>query len=86
VALFDAGGSSIGTFDVNTDICLTFSEAQFTYDNAANPVSRAVITFPNAMVAVRFALDNLTYDDGNPATRQARENLDPVGAGWAAGN
>ncbi|MFQ5946562.1 MAG: FecR domain-containing protein, partial [Anaerolineae bacterium] len=58
VTLTAADGSVIGTFDLNT---ATF-EGLFVYDGS--PASRAVVTFPSAATAPRFALDNLAIIGG----------------------
>jgi hypothetical protein len=63
VLLFDQNGNLIGSFPLNTAVQPggIFSEGLFSYNNPAVPVRRAVILFPSADIAPRFALDNLTY-------------------------
>ena len=63
VLLQDMNGNLIGNFPVNTAVQAGgfFSEGQFSYNNPAAPVRRAIILFPSANVAGRFALDNLRY-------------------------
>ena len=58
VSLFDAGLAPLGSFNVNTTVFTNFSEGQFT---SALTIGRAVLTFPNAVGAARFAIDNLTF-------------------------
>lgn len=57
VELFDAALVSLGTFPINTDPLISYTEGQFTYLGA--PVLRAVIDFDDG--AGRFAFDNLTF-------------------------
>jgi hypothetical protein len=52
-------GDSRGTVAVTTSPLVSFSEAQFSYSGPA--IKTAVITFPSAALAPRFALDNLTF-------------------------
>lgn len=60
VQLFSPGGHhSQGLISRPTASLGTFSEALFSYVGAA--IQTAVITFPSANDAFRFALDNLTY-------------------------
>ncbi len=59
VQLFDASLVSIGSFPITTNSLASFSEGAFRY--SGTPVKRAVVSFPNAGVAPRFAIDNLTY-------------------------
>lgn len=60
VQLFSPGGHhSQGLISRPTASLGTFSEALFSYVGAA--IQTAVITFPSANEAFRFALDNLTY-------------------------
>jgi hypothetical protein len=60
VQLFRPDASLLGTFSVNTNPLISFSEAQFSY--AGELVSRATITFNNPTAAPRFAIDNLTFN------------------------
>ena len=80
VELFDPGLTSLGVFDVATASIVSFSESRFSYQGP--PVKRAVITF-NSDAAQRFALDNLTFDNGMafvPAANQQR--FPPEGKAW----
>lgn len=63
VLLFDMNGNLIGSFPLNTAVQPggTFSEGEFAYNNPATPVRRAILLFPSANLASRFALDNLNY-------------------------
>lgn len=80
VELFDPDLGSLGVFDVATASVVSFSESQFSY--RGRPVSRAVVTF-NCDVAERFALDNLTFDNGlAPGSRGDRPNFAPGGRSW----
>jgi hypothetical protein len=65
VELLGPGASdrAIATIAVATTPLLTFSEGLFSYSGPA--VQKAVITFPSAETAERFALDNLTFHRGN---------------------
>jgi hypothetical protein len=54
-----AADGSRGTVAVTTSPLVSFSEAQFSYTGPA--IKTAVITFPSAALAPRFALDNLTF-------------------------
>jgi len=56
VSLYDASLSPLGNYSLNTSVHNTFSEGQF---NSALTIGRAVLTFPNAGAATRFAIDNL---------------------------
>lgn len=58
VSLFDASLAPLGNFSVNTTVFTQFSEGQFT---SALTIGRAVLSFPNAGFAPRFAIDNLTF-------------------------
>jgi hypothetical protein len=79
VELFDAEGTSLGAFDVPTAPCVSFTEGQFSYPGP-DPVSRAAITFFSA--AGRFAVDNLSFDNGTPSAPRAHRAIAPAGAGW----
>lgn len=75
VFLFDAGGNPFATIPLNLAPTFPggFSEGLFNY-GGPTPVRRAIIIFPFAGIAPRFALDNLTYrafdivlqDDADP--------------------
>jgi hypothetical protein len=58
VSLFDAALLPVGVFPVSTSSLISFTEAQFSY--SGTPIGRAVIDF-NEQAALRFAVDNLTY-------------------------
>jgi len=58
VSLFDPSLAPLGNFNVNTTVFTNFSEGQFT---SALTIGRAVLSFPNAVLANRFAIDNLTF-------------------------
>jgi hypothetical protein len=58
VSLFDSSLAPLGNFNVNTTVFNVFSEGQFT---SALTIGRAVLSFPNAGSATRFAVDNLTF-------------------------
>ncbi len=62
VILFDAGGNPFASIPLNLAPTFPggFSEGFFNY-GGPTPVRRAIITFTNAALAPRFALDNLTY-------------------------
>jgi hypothetical protein len=60
VQLFRPDASLLGTFSVNTNPLISFSEAQFSYTGEL--VGRATITFNNPTAAPRFAIDNLSFD------------------------
>jgi hypothetical protein len=66
VELFQPRAEALGrprpTVTETTSPLVFFSEAHFSYSGLA--VKRAVITFPSAGVAPRFALDNLTFEKG----------------------
>ena len=75
VELFDSALMSLGTTPVNTTPLISFSEGQFTY--SGTPVKRAIVTFPNPGLAVRFAFDNLTFETGGPAPAPDDLDLSP---------
>src|SRR5437870_13407637 len=58
VSLFDASLNPLGTFNVNSSVFVTFSEGLFTSNLT---IGRAALSFPNATLAQRFAIDNLTF-------------------------
>lgn len=58
VSLFDGSLNSIGTFNLNTAVFVNFSEGLF---NSNLTIGRAVLAFPDAADAPRFAIDNLTF-------------------------
>jgi hypothetical protein len=64
VELFKPGAAnrSRGVMTMTTSPVVSFSEAHFSYSGPA--VKTAVITFPSAGIALRFALDNLTFHQG----------------------
>ena len=65
VSLFDAGGTLLGSSNVETDPLVLFSEGEFTY--GGDPVSTVVITFdPND--ANEFALGSVTFGVPEPAS------------------
>ena len=61
VELFKPGaaGGSRGIITQTTNPLVSFSEGLFSYSGPA--IQTAVITFPSAGIAPRFALDNLTF-------------------------
>lgn len=63
VMLFDMNGNLTGSFPLNTAVQTggSFSEGQFNYNSTATLVRRAILLFPSANMAGRFALDNLNY-------------------------
>ena len=68
VALFAAGGISLGTFPLIITLADPFWEGQFLSPTGVDAISKIVITFPPAIVAAaaQFGLDNLivsTYDN-----------------------
>ena len=75
VELFDSALMSLGVTPVNTSPLVSFSEGQFNY--SGTPVKRAIITFPNAELADRFAFDNLTFEGGGPAPVPDPPGLSP---------
>ena len=79
VEVFDAEGTSLGAFDVPTAPCVSFTEGQFNYPGP-DPVSRATITFFSG--AGRFAVDNLTFDNGSAMAPRAHRASTPAAAGW----
>jgi len=80
IELFDSDLASIGVIDVATASIISFTESRFSY--RGRPVSRAVITF-NSAAAPRFALDNLTFDDGlGPLPTVERSRFAPGGRAW----
>jgi hypothetical protein len=79
VELFDASLTSLGVFDVPTEPCVSFTEGQFSY-LGPDLVSRAAITFFSS--AGRFAVDNLTFDNGSPLAPRAHRAIAPAGSGW----
>ncbi len=83
VELFDPALASLGVFDVATASVVSFTESRFSYQGP--PVSRAVVTF-NSAAAARFALDNLTFDDGTaavaPVPSEKQPNFTPGGKRW----
>lgn len=64
VELFKPGAAdrSRGVMSMTTRPVAIFSEAHFSYSGPA--IQTAVITFPSPEVAPRFALDNLTFQQG----------------------
>jgi PEP-CTERM motif/Beta-galactosidase second all-beta domain len=58
VSLFDGSLNPLGTFNVDSSVFITFSEGLFTSNLT---IGRAALSFPNAPVAPRFAIDNLTF-------------------------
>jgi hypothetical protein len=62
VEFFNRDLISLGTTPVDTSPLSSFSEGQFVYSGA--PIGQAVIDFEDS--AGRFALDNLTFSDGQP--------------------
>jgi hypothetical protein len=64
VELFTPGAvdRSGGVLTMTTSPIVSFSEAHFSYSGPA--VQRAVITFPSPGLASRFALDNLSFHQG----------------------
>ena len=83
VELFDSALTSLGTTPVNTTPLISFSEGQFTY--SGTPVKRAIGTFPNPELAVRFAFDNLTFEEGGPAPAPDGLDLSPEGINLITG-
>lgn len=81
VQLFDAGSLLIGTYTVNLVRApsLNFPEGLFSYTGAG--VSRAIVTFNNPPAALRFALDNVTFD--RPAAVPEPATLVLLGTGLA---
>jgi len=80
VELFDSDLESIGVFDVATADVVSFTESRFSYQG--RPVSGAVITF-NGDVALRFALDNLTFDNGMASAPTGQQPTFPTeGKAW----
>lgn len=65
VQLFDPAGNLVQTTPLALSTPVLFAEAQFNY--VGPPIRRAVLTFPNPAAALRWALDNLTYQSGPPA-------------------
>lgn len=57
-----AAGRSRGVINVTTSPIVSFSEALFSYSGPA--IQTAVINFPSAGLAIRFALDNLSFHRG----------------------
>jgi hypothetical protein len=64
VELFKPGaaGRSRGVMTMTTSPVVSFSEAHFSYSGPA--VQTALITFPSPGLASRFALDNLSFHQG----------------------
>src|SRR5258707_2344898 len=58
VSLFDGSLNSLGTFNLNTSVFFTFSEGHF---NSSLTIGRAILTFPHAADAPRFAIDKLPF-------------------------
>lgn len=79
VELFDSNLTSLGVFDVATAGIVSFSESRFSYHG--QPISQATITFYSP--AGRFALDNLTFDNGLTATTtRDQQHFAPGGKPW----
>ena len=80
VELFDSTLTSLGVIDVATASIVSFTESRFSYHG--QPISRVVITF-NGDAAPRFALDNLTFDNGlGPAATGEKPSFAAGGRAW----
>ena len=62
IQLFDGGSVLLGTFTIDVVRVPTFNFPEGLFSYTGVPVGRAVITFNNPSAALRFALDNLTFD------------------------
>jgi len=76
IELFDSDSVSLGVIDVATASISSFTESRFSYQG--RPVSSAAISF-NSAVAVRFALDNLTFDNGAANVPNGEKSSFPPG-------
>jgi hypothetical protein len=80
IELFDSDLASLGVIDIATAGVISFTESRFSY--RGRPVSRAAITF-NSDAALRFAIDNLTFDDGLATVTTAEgSRFAPGGRSW----
>ena len=80
VELFDSTLTSLAVLDVATAGIVSFTESRFSYHG--QPISRVAITF-NGHAALRFALDNLTFDNGlGPAATLETPNFAVGGRPW----
>lgn len=80
VDLFGSSLNPLGTFTLNTQVYFTFSEGLFV---SPLTIGRAVLSFPSANLASRFAIDNLT---STPVPEPPTISLLSIGlAGLAAG-
>jgi hypothetical protein len=62
VQLFDDRGRVISTTSVPLTTSGAVSEGVFQHSSAGRQVKRAVVSFPNAAINTRFAIDNLTFN------------------------
>jgi len=79
VQLFGPQTITPNPVNVETDPLVFLSEGSFSYNNAAAPITQAVITFSQADSNPAFALDNLTFDPPDPAPEPGTLSL--VGSG-----
>lgn len=66
IQIFDAMSVLLNTYTVDVVRTPSFNFPEGIFSYAGAPVSRAVITFNNPAAGLRFAVDNLTFDQ--PAT------------------
>ncbi len=83
VELFNPSLMSLGSTPVNTISLVGFAEAQFSHDGPL--VKRAIITFPEPLLASRFNLDNLTFEGGGPTPAPDLLDLSPEGINLTTG-
>jgi len=76
IELFDSDLVSMGVIDLATASIISFTESRFGYQG--RPLSRAAISFNSAMAA-RFALDNLTFDNGAASAPTGEKSNFPPG-------
>jgi len=62
IQLFDAGSVLLGAFTIDLVRVPPFNFPEGLFSYAGVPVSRALITLDNPSAGLRFALDNLTFD------------------------
>jgi len=62
IQLFDGGSVLLGTFTIDVVRVPTFNFPEGLFSYTGVPVTRALITFDNPSAGLRFALDNLTFD------------------------